>query len=336
MNKHLLSLTLIILLGVVAGYLLQQNSADQGLPERGALLPELASQGNAIRSLRVQNAQQSDIQARFEDGKWVLANAFPADAEKLAELVQALVDAQKLQQKTANPKQLHRLGLQDITASDSAASLLTIDTGSQRYQLLVGNVPASGHGRYVRMATDNQSWLIDSDLEIPVSDLDWMRQPILDITKEDVLAVTRTDEPGWLMGRNEAGGEFELQSMPEGRELKYAGILSGMVSNLVNLHFEQVQRWDEALWQTYTPVLDLRLDTVEQGAIVMQLAQSQGRHYVRLYPQQATEESPYWQQWIFQISDFSATQLNKVMEDFLAEPPAPQEKLPVNVKDEGQ
>ncbi|MDF2179598.1 DUF4340 domain-containing protein [Aliiglaciecola sp. CAU 1673] len=336
MNKHLLSLTLIVLLGLLGGYLLNQQGADQGLPERGPLLPELAEQGNAIQSIRVQNAQQGDIQAKLQDGQWVLASTFPADAEKLAELVQALVDAQKLQQKTANAEYFHRLGLQDIEVTDSVASLLTIDAANQRWQVLVGNVPASGHGRYVRMAGDEQSWLIDKDLDIPVTELDWMRQPILDVSKDEVTALSRTDEPGWSMVRNEQSTEFELAAMPTGRGLKYAAVLSGVVSNLVNLHFEQVQAWDASLWQSYTPVADFSLQTNSKGQINIQLAQAEGRHFVHFNQESEESEPAYWQRWIFQISDFSAGQLNKVLEDFLAEPPAPQDKLPVSNLDEGQ
>lgn len=334
MAKHLLSLFLILLVGTGAGWFLLQQEGGQDMLQQGPLLPELAEQGSQIQRVELLDAQGLSVQAEQVDGKWLISSegGYPADEEKLAELVQALVDAKRLQAKTRQPAHFHRLGLQELDAPESTVSQLTLQSASHSWQLLIGNTPASGHGRYVRFANDNQSWLIDQDISLPMAARDWMRQPILDLQNEQIASVARIDGSGWQISRDTAEQDFVLVNQPQGRELKYATVLNALVSNLLSINFEERLVMDEAFWQQPLQA-SMQVNTFDGEQIQLSLLELEDKHYVRFT---ANQSHAYWQGTTYQISGFSANQLAKQTEDFLAEPPLPQNKLPVGHVEEGE
>ncbi|GAB3022264.1 DUF4340 domain-containing protein [Bowmanella dokdonensis] len=333
MNRHVLYLLLILLLGGLGGFLLMQKDQQVGGLEQGLLLPELAARAGDLVTIRVQDGQGQNIEVSLVDGQWRVSShgQYPADEEKLSQLLTELLEAKKLQAKTGQAEHYHRLGLQDIDAPDSSASLLTISTATQSWQLLVGNVPASGQGQFVRMADGGQSWLIDQGLSLPVLARDWMRQPVLDIPEENVASVSRLDaNQRWQVKRTTMTEDFLLASKPDGRMLKYATILNGLVSNLTNINFEDVRPLEDSFWQSLTPVASLQLSLFDGTELTLELAVQDGKHFLRV---SGTEQGAYWENWLYQVSNFTASQINKEQEDFLAEPAEPEDKLPVSVEE---
>ncbi|MBN7821454.1 DUF4340 domain-containing protein [Bowmanella yangjiangensis] len=335
MAKHLLSLFLVLLLGTGAGWFLFLQDSQPDVLKQGPLLPELAEQGSKIQRLAMLDAQGLSIEAEQVDGKWLISSegGYPADEQKLAELLQALVDAKRLQAKTRQVNQFHRLGLQALDAPGSTVSQLTLETDDRSWQLLVGNTPASGHGRYVRFANDNQSWLIDQDLTLPMAVRDWMRQPILNLDKQQIASISRLDGKGWRISRESAEQtDFVLNKLPSGRELKYASVLDSLLANVLNLNFEERLVVGEEFWQAPLQA-SMQLVTFDGQQVDLSLLESEEKHYVRFTSQSS---APYWQGETYLISGFSANQLDKQVEDFLAEPPAPENKLPVGHVEEGE
>ncbi|WP_102796629.1 DUF4340 domain-containing protein [Bowmanella denitrificans] len=335
MAKHLLSLLLVLLLAVGAGFLLLTQEDGQAKLQQGPLLPALAEQGSHVTHLAIQDAQGLLIEAELVDGKWLVSSegGYPADEQKLAELLQSLVDANRLQAKTRQPEHFHRLGLQALDAPGSTASLLTLEATQHSWQLLIGNTPNSGHGRYVRFADDQQSWLIDQDLSLPMAARDWMRQPILDFDKQQIASISRLDGSAWQILRDSAEQpDYQLAAMPKGRELKYATVLNSVVTNLLGLNFEERLVVDEKFWQAPLQAV-FQMVTFDGQQVDIALLQKDDKHYVRFT---TSTGQPYWQGLTYQISGFSANQLAKTREDFLAEPAAPQNKLPVGHLDEGE
>lgn len=327
MHKHLLSLLLISLLGLLAGYLLLSGNTQNAGLQTGPLVPELQESADAVNSIAVLTSSGERIQVELEEGKWRMSSHghYPVDQQKLATLVQDVVNARKLQPKTNRKDQLYRLGL--AKSEQGEAAELTISADKNSWKLIVGNKPSSGLGHYLRFAQSAQAWLVDQSLSLPVSASDWMRQPILDINVEEVVSLTRLDNHTWQIHRQSADAKFHLQPMQEDEQLRYDGVLESFVGNVVNLSFEQLVDADTTFWEDLTPVADFKMVLKDGRQIALKLAKADDLHYAAWSVESG---SPYWQNWFYQISGFSAGQLLKSPSDFIAEGTQPDEKLPVN------
>lgn len=327
MQKHLLSLFLICLLGVLAGYLLLQRDAQTPELQSGPFIPQLQQASDTVNEVVVVTTEGERIEAELENGLWRLSSHghYPVDRQKLATLIQDVINARKLQAKTSREQQLYRLGLAESEQGPPAELIIKSDQDS--WNVIVGNKPSAGLGHYVRFADSFQAWLIDQSLSLPVSARDWMRQPILDVSPDEIDSVSRQDSVTWSISRNAADTGFQLQPMSEKQQLSYTGVLDSFVSNILNLSFEQLVDADATFWETLTPEAEFSLVLRDGRQIKLALAKDDDAHYA-VYS--VDSGSPYWQNWFYKISGFSAGQLLKSAQDFVAESEPQEEKLPVN------
>lgn len=327
MQKHLLSLLLISLLGLLAGYLLMTKESQVTELQGGPLVAELQESADVVNQITVVTASSERIQAVLEQGQWLMSSHgyYPVEQHKLAELLQDVINARKLQPKTNREEQLYRLGL--ASSDQGQPTELTISSDSDSWQLVVGNRPASGLGHYLRFADSSQAWLVDQSLSLPVSARDWMRQPILDVSVEEIISVARLDTSSWTIDRDSADADFQLQPMEEGQQLRYAGVLDSYISNITSLSFDELVNAEDSFWNSLAPVADFSLTLIDGRRITLTLAKADDTHYAAFSSESG---APYWQNWFYQISGFAAGQLLKSAQDFIAEEDEPEEKLPVN------
>ncbi|GGD56489.1 DUF4340 domain-containing protein [Lacimicrobium alkaliphilum] len=327
MQKHLLSLLLISLLGLLAGYLLLSGNPQNTELQNGPLVPELQESADAVNEITVLTTSGEHIEVVLDQGLWRMSSHghYPVDQQKLATLLQDVVNARKLQPKTDREDQLYRLGL--AKSEQGQAAEVSISSDEDSWQLMVGNKPSSGLGHYLRFANSSQAWLVDQSLSLPVSASDWMRQPILDVSVDEVVSLARMDNHNWEIYRDTTDASFQLQPMKEGEQLRYEGVLESFVSNIINLSFEQLVDADNAFWDTLTPAAEFQMVLKDGRQVALKLAKADELHYAALSVESG---SPYWQNWFYQISGFSSKQLLKSPSDFIAEGAEPEEKLPVN------
>jgi hypothetical protein len=164
-----------VLLGVtivmVAAAVIVNRTPENSLSSHGLHVPELASRADAVRTVLIRTA---DTELRLEraDEGWVARSktGYPADVERIRQLVLGVSQLERLERKTANPERLGRLDLRDIDEPGSRAvrvSLLTAD-GTALADVLVGKThdfQQEARSRYfVRDAGDLQSWLVEGSL----------------------------------------------------------------------------------------------------------------------------------------------------------------------------
>ncbi|ALS97813.1 DUF4340 domain-containing protein [Lacimicrobium alkaliphilum] len=327
MQKHLLSLFLICLLGVLAGYLLLQRESQNPELQSGPFIPQLQQASDAVNEITVVTTNGERIEAVLEDDLWRMSSHghYPVDKQKLAALIQDVINARKLQPKTSREAQLYRLGLAESEQGQPAE--LSIRSNQDSWNIIVGNKPSAGLGHYLRFADSSQAWLVDQSLSLPVSARDWMRQPILDVSMDEVVSVSRQDSVSWDINRDSPDTDFQLQPMSEEQQLSYTGVLDSYVSNILNLSFEQLVDADAAFWDSLTPVAEFSIVLRDGRQITLEMAKEEDTHYA-VYS--VNSGSPYWQNWFYQISGFSAGQLLKSAQDFVADDEPPKQKLPVN------
>ncbi|MDN4504132.1 DUF4340 domain-containing protein [Alteromonadaceae bacterium BrNp21-10] len=339
MNAHFSKLIFLAVVVIAAAALLLNQQSNTTPTASGLLLTDFAANANSIDRIEISNAQGMLVDAVLQDGQWRLANdqLYPAKQSALAELVNNLASAKRLQAKTTKVEYYSRLGLQDIAIEDSLATLVTAFSGGKSWGVLVGNAPANGAGQYVRIANSKQSWLVDKSVTVPLALKDWQAQPILPATMAKLQYVERSGSDGWSIFKADAEQDnYQLNSLPEGRELSYVSVLNGLVTAITSMNFEEKFPLDDEQWSAYQALAEFSLTDFDGKVIRLQLAQQDEHYFVRF---SSNDVQGYWQDWQYQISSLSAEQLNKSLEEFLkplAEQESAEQSIPSIPMDEGE
>lgn len=317
--KPIYILTTAVLLAIAAGvWLVQQPDNNELQPQ--LLFSELDKFANDLHSVEIKNAQGVLFSAEKSKDNWLATiapqlPAYPVSQDKLANLVATLLQVKLVEPKTSKAKNYNRLGLQNISNTDSMASLVTLKTKSDSWSVLVGNTVSFADGSYVRLPNTKQSWRTDKSITLPLDKFSWLKQPILPFGSEDIVAISRVDKSPWRMAK-QGDGIFYLNPMPEGRALEYQGILDSMLSSLVELNFEQLFVSEEIEPSSLNVLTELELENAQGEIIKLVVSEMNDNHLVSFHSDLPSE---YWYKWHYQISNFSAQQLIKTTEDFLAE-----------------
>lgn len=211
-----------ILLGatiaMVAAAVIVHRTPENSLSSHGPHVPDLASRADAVRTVLIRTAE-AELRLERTDEGWVARSktGYPADAERIRQLVLGVSQLERLERKTANPDRLDRLHLRDIDVPGSRAvrvSLLTAD-GTTLADVLVGKThdfQQEGRSRYfVRNAGDSQSWLVEGWLPPVLEELSsWLERRLMPGVEESALAsVTVTHGDGETVTVRREGSEEE-------------------------------------------------------------------------------------------------------------------------------
>lgn len=195
------------------------------------------------------------------------------------------------------------------------ATMVTLKAAGHTWQVLVGNMVTLGEGNYVLKSSDTQSWRTDKTIDLPIDKFSWLKQPILPFKEEDISSVSRIDSLNWQIVKS-ANGDFQLVDLPKRRALEYDGILSSVVSNLTSLSFESLLVPKVDFEQSLTTLTQLEVITTDNNIFQVVVSELDDKHFVNF---STSEQSEYWQKIYYQVSNFSAQQLIKTVDDFLAE-----------------
>ncbi len=246
MNKSTLRNLLIVLFALVAIVLGLELAQDRPSTASGDLLyPQLKSQINEVENVIVESPGEPPVNIVAEDGAWVVVERgrYPASVGKIREVLLAVADARILEQKTANPDRYAALGVRDPDAEGSEGVRLTIRGGEADYALIVGKLN-QGSNRYVRVADDSQSLLIDKDPALPETAGGWLRNELLNVPGSEVKAaeIRHADGERIRIAKSTAeDNDFSVVDIPDDRELSYATVANGIGSVLANLTLEDVR-----------------------------------------------------------------------------------------------
>jgi hypothetical protein len=130
---------------------------------------------------------------------WTLPDkaGYPAQQAKVRELLASLTDLKLAEQRTANPDEYARLGVEEA-GKDAASTLVRVLDGSGGViaGLIVGHEHAGsrgvGDGVYVRRPGEAQAWLADGRLAVSADPQQWIDRDIANIAQTRVAGVTVT------------------------------------------------------------------------------------------------------------------------------------------------
>lgn len=318
MNKQFSVLAVIAILAVGLGVWLSQSPSKNTF-ESELLFSDLQNFANQLDSVEITNAQGVLFSAKKLGENWLATfdteqPVYPISQVKLAAFVDTMMRLKLVEAKTNKPKNFIRLGLQSIDSDDSLATLVTFKSTDQSWQVLVGNKVTLGEGHYVLKSGGAQSWRTDKTVGLPIDKFSWLKQPILPFEEQDINSVSRVDSLNWQIIKS-ASGDFQLVDLPKDSALEYDGILKSVVSNLTSLNFESLLAKDD-FTQPSTLLTQLEVITADNSIFQVMVSEIDGKHFVNF---SSSEESEYWQKWYYQVSNFSAQQLIKSVDNFLAE-----------------
>ena len=244
----------LVVLGAVA--LIAQYDPRPPSPGGGLLLPDLAGDLDEITQVTVVGAGSEPVATlqRGEDGGWSVAekDGYPADAARVRHTLISLAEARVAEAMTSNADFYDRLGVEDVAGEDAGGVAVNLTGADSTLDIIVGNTEGASQ-RYVRVADRAQSFLIDRDPEVGDETADWLAPGILAIPGARMARVTVTHPDGEVVSVSKADPDqsnFDLEAMPEGRELQYASVANVMGNVLSNLSLQDV----EPLSDTDVPV----------------------------------------------------------------------------------
>jgi hypothetical protein len=98
----------------------------------------------------------------------------PADAVKVAALLEALAQVRRVDAKTADPARQRRLGLGPLDAEGARGLHLALEAGGRGWGLRLGGYPPGERGRYVRVDGEDRAWEVDYALDAGAAPGDWI------------------------------------------------------------------------------------------------------------------------------------------------------------------
>ncbi|MEM0983293.1 MAG: DUF4340 domain-containing protein [Planctomycetota bacterium] len=211
---------------------LSAPSRVAAVPER--LFPGLYNAGDDIATISIRTGDTDIVLRRAEDstaGDWLIAEPFggyPADAEQVTAVLRALAELSPLEAKTALPEQHERLGVEPVpdTIDDRDPATLRVTfanaAGEPIADLIAGDRTNLGR-RFVRAASEDQTWLSSEGIELPRIPIQFVERPLIQMNASRIRSVT-IEHPGEdaftiIRDENAPSTAFVLSEIPAGFEL---------------------------------------------------------------------------------------------------------------------
>lgn len=246
MSRHALHVLAALAVGLVLLlFFVERTGRDAPEAVGTLLLPGLAERAEDIDEVVIESpGDAGDLSIRRRDGEWVVAtrNDYPADFVALRRLVNALTQARIVEVATADPENHARVGL-DEPSGTGGGTLVRLLGDDLDTTVVIGNAAQRDY-RYVRLAADPQSYLVDADPGLPSDPGGWLESEIMDVGAERVRRVETVHASGETIVIEKTGDEadgFTVLDVPEGRELSYAGVGNGISRALESLSLEDVR-----------------------------------------------------------------------------------------------
>jgi hypothetical protein len=253
-KKHFSALLAVTVIVAIVVLLIPGKTGKENLFETDALLPDLAGQVNDVRRVEIvtRGAETVATLERGESG-WGVAEAdgYPADWERLRTLLRDLAQAEAIEAKTDKPEYYARLGVEDVSDPDASGVMVVISADQTLASVIIGKSAQGRQGQYVRLGDQAASALIGTSLRVPADLPSWLEKQIIDIPASDVVSWKVTHADGEVVEGIKASpdaADFDLQNIPDGREVSSTWSVNQVGGALAALQLEGVRKDDGDEW----------------------------------------------------------------------------------------
>jgi len=257
-RNSLIALLIVTLAAVVLAVVSGSGGGPNSNPLTGRpVLADLASHlGEVAQVTLVHGADKTTLIRR--DNQWVVSERqdYPADAEKLRQLLLGLAGLTYVEPKTKEAQNYPRLQVEDAGAPNSQSTLITV-SGAQGALLgeviagkrLVDALGGGDDGVYVRKPGDAQSWLARGTLDLSGAS-GWLDPALADLPADGVKEVllTSPDNSRLTIARAQPGDPFTLAELSKNRKLRSDDALDGVASALGGLQLTDVAPASGFVW----------------------------------------------------------------------------------------
>lgn len=248
MTRTIIRLAVTALLLTLAVVLLTRREPERADVGKGPVLAGLNDRINAVSALRITSADRGEVVlSRGDDGWQVQQRAgWPADTGKLRDYLLRLALAQRIEAKTALPENYSRLGVEDVDSKGAHGARLDITGGGEPLALIVGLNNPRGHGSYVRVPGDAQSWLADLDIAPERKAANWLQRDLIDVDPRRVVRVEIRPAKGEAitLSRNAINdSQWQLDGLAKGKQALQTAV-DGVDGFLQGLRLEDVAKAD--------------------------------------------------------------------------------------------
>ena len=322
MNRRTLSILTVLVLALVAGWYFTRQVSRPPLPAQAeAWLPDLQPQ--QVSAIEIQRADQPLVRVERREQGWVLpAKAgYPADQGAANQLLNALVEARKVEPRTANPELYGRLGLADKGDAEQQGIRIKLEQGEQPLQLLIGN-PGQQDGQLVRRADEAQSWLVNQRIELPPTELAWLDRRVTAVPFAEIHTLEMRHASGEQLKlfRNKIDDiNLQVRDLPKGKRLAFDGAANGAGLFFADLRFSDAAPLAQVSFEG-KPVLQFTLTTFGNRHLKGRLYDKAEQYWLVLDPSSdlLAVERPALAGWAYRLEAQQYQSLAKKLTDLLS------------------
>lgn len=313
-NKSKALFGILILVAGFAWFVInQQQTGEQ--PPMSALMPAWQNNPELINEVTRVELRQHGEQLTIDKHQqhWVLNDGFFVNMESLSSLFQSLQVAITVEAKTANPDNHERLDLGD---DDLTVSLYQGDQLVKAIHL--GKTSTAGH-RFVRFAGEAQTYLVQGLQPVTFNEDSWTLKTVLDIPASDIQSIRIQPQDGeaFTVSKTPEGGQWMLNEIPDGQQLKDSANLDVLSQGLTRLMIDSAEPSDA---DDLTPVVTLTYQLVNGSDVQLGVYQQDEAHYVRI----SGDTWAHYNPWLMRIAAYKFDALNQSLDQFI-EPVAAEE-----------
>jgi len=311
-NKiFLLALALVVATGTSVW--LTKNSQVQDVVSL-PLLGDFEDQLAVLQTISIRSRDAVAFSAEQVDNQWYATHlsevdSFPVNIDALSVFIGQLNQAKLLEAKTQNVNLYARLGVEDLIVENSQSRSLLLQTSNSNFELLIGNDSSNGLGTFVRSPDSKQSWQIDRVLNLPGDQFSWLKNPVLDMTADDITRAELQGDEGWVIANQD--NDFGLAGLQQTDDLIYPSVLANTISSILATSYERVT--PAASVQLPESVVATLFLESEKGPLTIRVYSADEQHWITY----TTDQHAWLSNWVFSISESSKAGLVKSRSDFM-------------------
>ncbi len=345
-SKKLSILSVLAVVLLAAAYFLHSTRQPVTTPGgHGLFLPEFKARLNDVTRVRL--AQGEDVtELVLKDDTWVSPDHsdYPIKVERLREFLLHVAGLKEIEAKTSNPDRLVSLELEDPTQEGAKSRSLQAWAGEdQILDLVLGKTRWSPtQGIYVRRAGEDQAWLCEGKVNFDAKSKNWFDRQIVRLGQDKIreVVIERAGEQPLHIHRKTKEDPWELDELPEGKELKPGNPLGQVAGSLSFLSFDDVKA-AKGVELPEQPAVRTRFTGYDGLVVEVSQWKIADETWCTLRASKAepsegvdetvsddtiAEDQKEWDPWLFRFPKYDLDTWSRSVADFLPPPPEPTEE----------